>query len=152
MAARMSSTDFVQRKGFWVSVDGVEVGVDRRFQFFGGAVNAAADLLFGDVGEEALDQIDPGVGGRSEVNLPSRPRAEPFSDRGRLVGGVIVHDQVDVEIGRNITFDFAQEAEELAPAMTRIATADDFTGGRVESGEQTEGPVTRVVMRAPLDL
>ena len=43
----------------WVGVDRVEISSDRRFQFGGGAVDAAADLLFGEVGEEALDLIDP---------------------------------------------------------------------------------------------
>ena len=66
----------------------VEVGADRGLQFRRRAVDAAADLLFGDVGEEAFDLIDPGAGGRGEVNMPSRSRAEPLSDRRRLVGGV----------------------------------------------------------------
>ena len=101
-------------------------------------MDAAADLLFGDGGEEALDLIDPGTGGRREVNMPSRPRAQPFSDRLGLVGGVIVHDQVDVEIGRDIAFDLAQEAQELASAMAGIAAPDDLAGGGVESGEQAE--------------
>ena len=59
-------------------------------------MNAATDLLFGDVGEEALDQIDPGAVDRGEVNMPSSPRAEPLSDRQRLVDGVVVHDQAHV--------------------------------------------------------
>ena len=43
----------------WVGVDRVEISLDRGFQFGGGAAEAAADLLFGEVGEEALDLIDP---------------------------------------------------------------------------------------------
>ena len=46
-------------EGFGMGVDGVEVSSDRGFQFFRGAVDAAADLLFGDVGKKALDLIDP---------------------------------------------------------------------------------------------
>ena len=41
----------------WVGVDPVEISSDRGFQLGGGAVDAAADLLFGEVGEEALDLI-----------------------------------------------------------------------------------------------
>ena len=115
-------------------------------------MNATADLLFGDVGEEALDQIHPGAGGRREVNTPSWSRAEPLSDRRRLVGGVVVHDQANVEIGRDIALDLAQEAQELSPAMTRIATPDDLAGRCVESREQGQGSMTRIVVRAPLDL
>src|SRR6185312_797919 len=91
-----------------VGVDGVEVGEDRGFQFRGRAVDVATDLLFGDVGEEALDLIDPGAGGRREVNMPSRPRAVPLSDRLGLVSGVVVHHEVDVEAARDIALDFAQ--------------------------------------------
>ena len=115
-----------------VVVDRLDVGSDRPFQLFSGAVDAAADLLFGDGGEEALDQIDPGAGGRGEVNMPSRSRAEPLSDRRRLVGGVVVHDQAHFEFGRDIALDLAQEAQELASAMTRIATPDDLAGRCVQ--------------------
>ena len=81
------------------------------------------------------------------MNMPSRPRAQPFSDRLGLVGGVIVHDEVDVEIGRDIAFDLAQEAQELASAMAGIAAPDDLAGGGVESGEQAESSVARVGVR-----
>jgi hypothetical protein len=60
-------------------------------------------------------------------------RAEPLSDRRRLVGGVVVHDQARFEFGRDVALDLAQE---LASAMTRIATPDDLAGRRVQSREQ----------------
>jgi hypothetical protein len=68
------------------------------------------------------------------------------------VSGVIVHDQVNVEIGWDVAFDLTQEGEKLAAAMAGIATPDDLAGGGVESGEQAEGSVARVVVGAPLDL
>ena len=36
--------------------------------------------------------------------------------------------------------------------MTGIAAPDDLAGGGVESGEQAERSVARVIVRAPLDL
>ena len=36
--------------------------------------------------------------------------------------------------------------------MARIATSDDFSGGCVQSREQGQGSMARIVMRAPLDL
>jgi hypothetical protein len=126
---------FGPAEGLWVGVDGVGAGSDRGFQFGGRAVAAAADLLFGDVGEEALNLIDPRAGGRREVNMPSRPRSEPLSDRLGLVGGVVVHHEVDVEAGRDIALDLTQEAQELASAMTGIGAPDDLAGGGVESSE-----------------
>ena len=99
---------FGPAEGLWVGVDGVEVGSDRGLQFRSRAVDAAADLLFGDVDEEALDLIDPRAVG-VKWNMPSRPCAEPLSDRLGLVGGVVVHHEVDVEAARDIAFDLARQ-------------------------------------------
>jgi hypothetical protein len=55
--------------------------------------------------------------------MPSGPGAEPFSDRLGLVSGVIVHDQVNVEIGWDVAFDLAQEGEKLAAAMAGDSNA-----------------------------
>jgi hypothetical protein len=63
-----------------------------------------------------------------------------------------LHDAVDVEIGGDVGFDDVQEGAELARPMAGEAFADDPAGGGVERREQAEGSVTRVVMRAPLDL
>ena len=49
------------------------------------------------------------------------------------MGGVVVHDQARFEFGRDVALDLAQE---LASAMTRIATPDDLAGRRVQSREQ----------------
>lgn len=55
----MSSADLVHRNGFgsvlWTSMK-ARMSASRAF---GGVVNPAADLLFGDQGEEAFDLIDP---------------------------------------------------------------------------------------------
>jgi hypothetical protein len=52
----MSSGDFVQRKGFGSAMT-VSVGADGGFQLFGGAMDAGADLLFGDFSEEAFARL-----------------------------------------------------------------------------------------------
>jgi hypothetical protein len=43
-----------------VGVDGLDVGFDGSLQFDGRAMDAAADLSFGELGEEALDVVDSG--------------------------------------------------------------------------------------------
>ncbi len=40
-------------------------------------MNAAPDLLFRQVGEEALDMVEPRGGRWGEVNMPARSAAEP---------------------------------------------------------------------------
>lgn len=54
---------------------------------------------------------------------PFWPRTEPFSDRGRLVGGVVVHNRMDIELGGNAALDLAQEFAKLKRAMAEIAAA-----------------------------
>jgi uncharacterized protein YecT (DUF1311 family) len=51
---------------------------------------AAPDGLVGDVGEETLDQVEPGAVGGNEMEMPAPPSGEPGLDLGMLVGGVVV--------------------------------------------------------------
>lgn len=98
---------------------------DEAVDFFdevgGGNERATTDSALGDEGEEAFDLVEPGgVGGR-EVNVPTRTAGEPRSDLGMLVGGVVVDDEMDVELGRHIGLDVTQEGEELLMTPRRRA-------------------------------
>ena len=42
-----------------------------------------------------------------------RPAGEPCFDLGRLVGGVVVHDDMDVEPVRDPSVDLFEEVQEL---------------------------------------
>ena len=46
-----------ERLGIFVVV--VDEGSDGRFEFFGGAVYPAPELLFGQFGEPTFDQVEP---------------------------------------------------------------------------------------------
>jgi hypothetical protein len=76
--------------------------------------------------------------------------ANQFADGLGLVGGYVVHDDVDVKIAGNVGFDDVQEGAELARPMAGEAFADHPAGGDVERREQAGGSLTRVVMGAPL--
>ena len=65
---------------------------DGNLQFADTAVNPAADLLVGEFGK-------------------------PPPDEGRLVGPIVVHDDVDIEVGRRLGFDRVQELAELDGGM-----------------------------------
>ena len=113
---------------------------DEAVDFFdevgGGHERAATDSALGDEGEEAFDLVEPGgVGGR-EVSVPTRTAGEPCSDLGMLVGGVVVDDEMDVELGRHIGLDVTQEGEELLMTMAGFALGDDRAVEHVEGGEQ----------------
>ncbi len=75
-------------------------------------MDPATYLLLGDQREEALDLVQPGRTGRRQVRVPARTLDQPVADHLGLVGRVIVHDQVNVEIGGHIGFDPIEEAAE----------------------------------------
>ena len=51
-------------------------------------------------GEEALNHVEPGSRGRREVQMEARMGLEPALYGRRLVGGIVVDDQVEIETGR----------------------------------------------------
>ncbi len=113
-------------------------------------MSAPSDLLDGESGEPTLDQVDPRSALGCEVNLEARSFHEPTTDQSGLVGPVVVHDQVHVEISGDCLFDGVEELPELHRAMTAVALADHSSAGCVERGEQRGGSVPLVVMGAQL--
>ena len=96
--------------------------------------------------------VEPGgIGGR-EVNVPARTACQPSSDLGMLVGGVVVDDEMDVELGWHVGLDVTQEGEELLMAMAGFALGDDRTVKHVESGEQRGCAVALVVVGDAFDV
>ena len=59
------------------------------------------------------------------MNVPTRTACEPSSDLAMLVGGVVVEDEMDVELGWHVGLDVTQEGEELLMAMAGFALGDD---------------------------
>ncbi len=51
--------------------------------------------------------------------MPAWALDEPVADQRRFVGGIVVHDDVNIEIGRNLGFDPIKEYAELGDAVTR---------------------------------
>jgi hypothetical protein len=47
--------------------------------------------------EPALDLIDPRRRSRREVDVIMRPLGEPRLDLGDFVGGIVIHDEMDIE-------------------------------------------------------
>src|SRR5512147_1179015 len=59
-----------------VGIAGIDIGGDGRFQFLGGAVGTALDLVLAEKREEPLHLVDPGRGGGREVGVPAGPLGE----------------------------------------------------------------------------
>ena len=111
---------FVPDERLGVAIAVVDVVADSLFQLFGGAMDSAPELLFGKHGEPAFDQVEPGGRGWGEVQVEAWPLGQPVADQLRLVGAVVVQDQVNVQFRRDVLLDGVQESAELDRAMAAM--------------------------------
>jgi hypothetical protein len=74
---------------------GADVGANRRDERRHAAEGAPAEALACDLGEEALDEVQPGGAGWREVEMKSRVLRESGLDHRMLVRAVVVENQMD---------------------------------------------------------
>ena len=130
----------------------IEAGRDGTFQIGNVAEHAAPDLIFGDVAEESLDQIEPGCTGRREVQMEARMLGQPGADLGVLVGGVVVDDQMQIKRPRGASIQMSEEGKELVVSVLGQALANHLAADDVERGKQRRRPMPLVVMAQRLRL
>ena len=94
-----------------------------------------ADLFLGQFTEPPLHHVQPGSGCRREVELEAWMPTEPGPDARMLVGAVIIHDEVELQVGRCLAIDFLEESNELLVSMTRHAVPYDFAIEHTECGK-----------------
>ncbi len=78
--------------------------------------------------------------------------SQPVLNQLRLVGSVVVHDEVNVHFFRHVSLDGVEEVAELFGALPLLVLADDLAVPGVERGEQTGCAVARIVVGPALDL
>ena len=71
---------------------------------------------------------------------------EPRLDLGRLVGGVVVHDDMDLEPFGDASIDLLEEVQELGRPVSLVALADDETRCDIECCEQRGRAVPHVIV------
>ena len=135
----------VQTKGFGVPVGGGDQRVIALSRSSTERKNASFEALPSELGEEAFHGIEPGAGGRREVERPPRMFGEPGQHLRMFVGGIIVEDGVDHLAGRDGPLDGCDEADELLMPMARHAAADDLAFEHAERGEQGRRAVARLL-------
>src|SRR5258708_34254971 len=84
--------------------------------------------------------------------MPTWTFGKPVADWLGFVRAVVVHDDVDVEIGGHIALDLIEEFAELLRTVPSHAFADDSSSLHVERRKQRRRSIPFVVMCAPLDL
>ena len=66
------------------------------------------------------------------MHMPVRPPRQPDLHRCGLMGGVVVHDDVDVQPLGDTAVDIFREVEELLGPVVPVALADDEAGSDIE--------------------
>ncbi len=133
-------------------VGDLQVAVDGSLQLGAALVHPTAQLLFGEQPEPALHQVQPGGAGGREMNMEAGPFGEPVPDQRRLVGGVVVRNQVHVQLSGHRELDGIQKLAELQGPVAAVALANHLAGLGVQSGKERRGAVAHVIMSAPLHL
>src|ERR1700678_3853346 len=122
----------------WLGVSIVigHVGRDGADEFVDAAESAAPDAFGGNLREKALNSIDPGRRSRREVLMVARMLREPCFDRWMLVRSIVVHDDVDIQLARDVAVDVFEELEELRMPMAWQTPLENCTAQRVKRCKQ----------------
>lgn len=89
--------------------------------------NAATNSFLSDFSKPALDQIEPRSACRDEMHVKARMLREPGFHLRVLMCGVVVCDQMQVQVCRCLFVDLPQEFEPLLMAMTFDADTNHLT-------------------------
>ena len=125
--------------------------VDTLHQLLDTGERSTPDGLVGDQREEPFDLVQPGTVGRDEVHVPAWPTGQPGLDLRMTMSGVVVHDAVDVQLGRNRLVDLAQEGQELLVAVARLAAGQHGAVQDIQRCKQRRGAMALVVVGNALD-
>ena len=114
---------------------------DRLDQLYYATKRASTNAFIGDLAEPALDQVQPGTARGNEVNVKPLVPFQPGFHLGMFMGGVVVHDQMKLTVGRRFLVDQLQELDPLLVAMVRHALADQPSLGQFDRREQSRRAV-----------
>ena len=95
----------------------------------------APDSFIRDLPEPALHHVQPRAGSRDKMKVETEVLAQPGFDPWMFVGRVVVHDEMQVQVGRRLRVDELEEADKLLMPVSRHAIADDFAIEHAQSGE-----------------
>src|SRR5260370_24100477 len=118
--------------------------VNRGLEFGDVGEGSSPDALASGFGEEPLDEGEPGTGCRREVQCEAFVSRQPALHGRRLVSGVVVEDQMQIEMCGRLAVDCFQKRQELVCPMTRQTFADDGTSRHIERGEECCGAVAEI--------
>lgn len=123
--------------------------INSLYELLDAGERSTSDGLVGDQCKETLDLVQPGAVSRDEVHMPARPAGQPGLDLRMTVGGIVVHDAMDVEFGRHSRVNLAQKRQELLMPMARLATGQHRAIEDIQRCKQGCGAMALVVVGTP---
>ena len=124
----------------------LNISLDRCDQISDRLKNPASNLFVREIAKPTLDHVEPGARSRHKMQMESGMAFKPRFDLGMLVGRVIVHDQMQVQLWRGLVINQFQKLDPLLMAVTIHAGPNDAPFGHLQSSEQGRGPVAFVVV------
>src|SRR5208337_3235746 len=122
-----------------------------------GGHDAVLELLFGcdadvaqdragELGEEALDEVEPGavLGREDKFETADRLTGEPSLCLLGDVRGMIVEDQLDCRMGRIGGVEKPEKFDEFAAAVAVLDQGVNLAGQQVDAGQQTDRAVALI--------
>src|SRR5260370_23765543 len=121
-------------------VEVIHGGHDAVLEFLFGCNADVSQDGAGKLGEEALDQVQPGavLGREGELEAARWSGSEPGFCLLGDVGGMIVEDQTDRRMDRIGGIDELQKLDELAATVAVLAQGMDFAGDENDPGQPTD--------------
>lgn len=124
----------------------IEITVDGIDQVRDAFENTPANTFVSDLTEPTLDQIQPGTGGRNEVQMEPGMPFEPGFDPRMLVSAVIVDDEMEIEAGKSAGIDFVEKPDKLLMPVAGHAIAYHSAVEHAQGRKQSGGAIAFVIV------
>ena len=114
----------------------VDIFANCSFQFFDASENSAANPLVGDLRKPALHEINPRTVSGREMDMKAWSFRKPVPNHGRLVGSVVIHNDMHIDIAGHIGLDGVEKLPKFLRTMTAMYLANDAVGFQLQSRKQ----------------
>src|SRR5665213_524711 len=120
--------------------------LDRLNQLVDIAECAPANSFFADLAEPSLDQVQPRTAGGREVYMESPMPLQPLLYVGMLMGRIVVHDQVQIQLGWRLLVDQFEKLDPLLMPVPLHACPNYLSLSDLQRGEQCCRAIAFVVV------
>ena len=134
-----------------------EVVLDGAHELSDAGEAALAHCVLSEVAEEALDQVHPGARGRREMKdearaavvtatLPGIVPSDPAFHLRMLMGGIVVDNQMQREIGGRLLVEVFEKRQPLPVGVVRCRLREDLAVEIGKGGEECNRAVAGVIV------